>query len=105
MARWAARGGVLGRVNRSSIDAPCVLAPHSPIAPPERSSFCESFLAARLSLVALPCNPPRMRLLVLARHGRSLRNVEGVVNGDPTLDHGLSPDGTTEAAALGPQLA
>ena len=46
-----------------------------------------------------------MRLLLLARHGQSLLNVRGVVNGDPALDPGLSPLGADEAAALGRQLA
>ena len=46
-----------------------------------------------------------MRLLLLARHGRSVFNVDGVVNGDPTLDRGLSPEGTAEALELGIQLA
>ena len=46
-----------------------------------------------------------MRLIVLARHGRSLSNVDGVVNGDPTLDRGLSPEGTAQALALARQLA
>jgi broad specificity phosphatase PhoE len=46
-----------------------------------------------------------VRLLLLARHGQSLLNVRGVVNGDPALDPGLSPLGADEAAALGRQLA
>jgi broad specificity phosphatase PhoE len=54
---------------------------------------------------AAACDTSGVRLLLLARHGQSLRNVEGVVNGDPTLDHGLSPEGILEAAALGRQLA
>ncbi len=45
-----------------------------------------------------------MRLLLLARHGRSIFNVEGVVNGDPALDRGLSEDGRAAATALGVQL-
>jgi len=46
-----------------------------------------------------------MRLLVLARHGQSVFNVDGTVNGDPALDRGLSPQGIAEAEALGAQLA
>jgi broad specificity phosphatase PhoE len=46
-----------------------------------------------------------MRLLLLARHGQSLFNVAGTVNGDPSRDRGLSPQGEEEAAALGDQLA
>jgi broad specificity phosphatase PhoE len=46
-----------------------------------------------------------MRLLLLARHGRSLFNVAGVVNGDPALDQGLSEAGRTAAATLGVELA
>jgi len=46
-----------------------------------------------------------MRLLLLARHGQSLFNVDGVVNGDPSRDRGLSPLGEEEARKLGAQLA
>jgi broad specificity phosphatase PhoE len=46
-----------------------------------------------------------VQILVLARHGQSLFNVEGVVNGDPALDRGLSPLGAEEAMHLGRQLA
>lgn len=46
-----------------------------------------------------------MRLLLLARHGQSLFNVDGVVNGDPLLDRGLSEQGIEEAQRLGGQLA
>jgi len=46
-----------------------------------------------------------VRILLLARHGQSLFNVEGIVNGDPALDRGLSPLGVTEAAHLAGQLA
>lgn len=45
-----------------------------------------------------------MRLFVLARHGQSLFNVDGVVNGDPLLDRGLSEQGIGEAQRLGEQL-
>ena len=46
-----------------------------------------------------------MRLLLLARHGQSLFNVDGVVNGDPARDRGLSELGVAEATSLGMQLA
>jgi broad specificity phosphatase PhoE len=46
-----------------------------------------------------------VRLLLLARHGQSLFNVDGVVNGDPAHDRGLSPLGIEEATSLGAQLA
>jgi broad specificity phosphatase PhoE len=46
-----------------------------------------------------------MRLLLLARHGQSLFNVDGVVNGDAALDRGLSPVGVEEGEKLGRQLA
>jgi broad specificity phosphatase PhoE len=46
-----------------------------------------------------------MRLLLLARHGQSLFNADGVVNGDPSLDRGLSPLGRDEARRLAAQIA
>lgn len=46
-----------------------------------------------------------MQTLLLARHGQSLFNIDGVVNGDPALDRGLSPLGVQEAEHLGLQLA
>jgi broad specificity phosphatase PhoE len=46
-----------------------------------------------------------MRLLLLARHGQSLFNIDHVVNGDPELDRGLSPLGIEEAAKLHGQVA
>jgi probable phosphoglycerate mutase len=46
-----------------------------------------------------------MRLLLLARHGQSLFNVDRVVNGDPQLDRGLSPLGIDEARKLHAQIA
>jgi probable phosphoglycerate mutase len=46
-----------------------------------------------------------VRLLLLARHGQSLFNVDGVVNGDPARDRGLSELGVQEATSLGAQLA
>lgn len=46
-----------------------------------------------------------MRLFLLVRHGQSLFNVDGVVNGDPALDRGLSEQGIEEATRLAGQLA
>ena len=46
-----------------------------------------------------------MRLFLLARHGQSLFNVDKAVNGDPTLDRGLSEQGIEEAERLAGQLA
>ncbi|HET7130381.1 MAG TPA: histidine phosphatase family protein [Gaiellaceae bacterium] len=46
-----------------------------------------------------------MRLLLLARHGQSVFNVAGVVNGDPALDQGLSEAGRAAAEALEIALA
>src|SRR6059058_4838284 len=46
-----------------------------------------------------------MRLFLLARHGQSLFNVDKAVNGDPTLDRGLSEQGIEEAEQLAGQLA
>ena len=45
-----------------------------------------------------------MRIFLLARHGQSLFNVAGVVNGDPLLDRGLSERGIDEARRLGGQI-
>jgi broad specificity phosphatase PhoE len=46
-----------------------------------------------------------MRLLLLARHGESLFNLDHVVNGNPQLDRGLSPLGIEEAHKLHGQVA
>lgn len=46
-----------------------------------------------------------MRLFLVARHGQSLFNVDGVVNGDPALDRGLSEQGVEEARRLAAQIA
>jgi broad specificity phosphatase PhoE len=46
-----------------------------------------------------------VRLLLLTRHGQSVFNVAGVVNGDPALDRGLSDAGRAAADSLGVQLA
>ena len=43
--------------------------------------------------------------MLLARHGQSLFNVDGVVNGDPAFDRGLSALGSDEARKLGRQVA
>ena len=42
----------------------------------------------------------RVRLLVLARHGQSLFNVSGVVNGDPARGRGLPDVGRAAAEVL-----
>jgi len=49
--------------------------------------------------------PSGVRLLLLSRHGRSVQNAAGTVNGDPRLDRGLDPDGVAQSEALAPQLA
>lgn len=46
-----------------------------------------------------------MRLFVLSRHGRSTLNVEGRVNGDPSIEVPLTPEGTANALQLASQLA
>jgi probable phosphoglycerate mutase len=46
-----------------------------------------------------------VRLFVLVRHGQSLLNVEGIVNGDPEHDAGLSERGVAEARDLGRQIS
>jgi broad specificity phosphatase PhoE len=46
-----------------------------------------------------------VRTLILSRHGRSLFNLDGIVNGDPALDRGLAPEGREQALALGAQIA
>jgi 2,3-bisphosphoglycerate-dependent phosphoglycerate mutase len=46
-----------------------------------------------------------MRLFLVLRHGQSLFNVDKIVNGDPTLDRGLSEQGIEEAERLTGQLA
>jgi probable phosphoglycerate mutase len=45
-----------------------------------------------------------VRSFLLVRHGRSLFNMDGVVNGDPLLDRGLSEEGIEEAQKLGGQI-
>jgi broad specificity phosphatase PhoE len=46
-----------------------------------------------------------VRIFLIARHGRSLFNLDGVVNGDPLLDRGLSEQGIAEAQGLGRQIS
>lgn len=46
-----------------------------------------------------------VQLLLLARHGQSVLNVNGVVNGDPARDLGLSDLGRAEAEGLARQIA
>src|ERR1700749_4883100 len=46
-----------------------------------------------------------MRLFLVARHGQSLFNVDKVVNGDPSLDRGLSEQGIAEAERFAGQIA
>ena len=46
-----------------------------------------------------------MQLALIARHGQSMLNVEGLVNGDPARDRGLSDLGRQEAEGLGRQVA
>jgi len=46
-----------------------------------------------------------VRLALVVRHGQSLFNVDHVINGDPSLDRGLSPLGREEGEKLGHQLA
>jgi probable phosphoglycerate mutase len=46
-----------------------------------------------------------VRTFVVVRHGQSLLNVDGVVNGDPALDRGLSERGIEQARQLAGQTA
>jgi broad specificity phosphatase PhoE len=46
-----------------------------------------------------------VRRFLLVRHGQSVLNVAGVVNGDPALDRGLSEHGIAQAAQLAGQIA
>jgi broad specificity phosphatase PhoE len=46
-----------------------------------------------------------MRLFVLTRHGQSTLNVEGRINGDPSVEAPLTEDGRKAAGRLGAQLA
>lgn len=46
-----------------------------------------------------------MQLALIARHGQSVLNVDGLVNGDPALDRGLSEHGFEEADAFARQIA
>ena len=46
-----------------------------------------------------------MERLILARHGESVYSVRGLVNGDPSVDVGLTPVGEEQARALGRAVA
>ena len=46
-----------------------------------------------------------MRLFLAVRHGQSLFNVDKIVNGDASLDRGLSEQGIEEAQRLAGQLS
>ena len=48
---------------------------------------------------------PFVRVFVLARHGQSVLNVAGIVNGDPGRDRGLTDQGIEEARELGRQIS
>jgi len=45
-----------------------------------------------------------VRLFLVARHGQSLFNIDKIVNGDASLDRGLSEQGIEEAERLAGQL-
>jgi len=46
-----------------------------------------------------------MSVFILARHGQSVLNVSGIINGDPLRDPGLSEEGIEEARGLGRQIS
>ena len=46
-----------------------------------------------------------MKRLILARHGESVYSARGLVNGDSSVDVGLTPAGEEQARALGRALA
>jgi broad specificity phosphatase PhoE len=46
-----------------------------------------------------------VRLFVFARHGESLLNLERRINGDPSVDVPLTPEGESQAHALGLEIA
>ena len=46
-----------------------------------------------------------MERLILARHGESAYSARGLVNGDPSVDVGLTPAGEEQARALGVAVA
>ena len=46
-----------------------------------------------------------MRLSLVTRHGRSVFNLAGVVNGNPELDRGLDASAVPACEALAAQLA
>jgi broad specificity phosphatase PhoE len=47
----------------------------------------------------------RLRLFILTRHGRSVLNATGRINGNPTVPVPLTPEGREAAERLGRQLA
>ena len=49
--------------------------------------------------------PLGMNLTLVSRHGRSIFNVAGVVNGDPALDRGLDASAIPACTALAAQIA
>jgi broad specificity phosphatase PhoE len=46
-----------------------------------------------------------VRLFVFARHGESVLNLERRINGDPSVDVPLTPEGESQAHALGLEIA
>jgi broad specificity phosphatase PhoE len=49
--------------------------------------------------------PLAVRLTLMSRHGRSIFNIQGVINGDPALDPGLDPSAIPVCEAFAHQLA
>ena len=45
-----------------------------------------------------------MERVILARHAQSVFNVRGVLNGDPSIPGGLTPEGRAQARRLGERL-
>jgi broad specificity phosphatase PhoE len=46
-----------------------------------------------------------VELAILARHGESVLGAEGLVNGDPAVENGLTPAGRAQARRLGEAIA
>jgi broad specificity phosphatase PhoE len=46
-----------------------------------------------------------VQIVILSRHGQSTLNIEGKVNGDPSVPVPLTADGRVAAAKLGEQVA
>src|SRR5207244_12538299 len=61
------------------------------------------FKQTRFGLRPVACGP--VRLFVIARHAHSTLNVEGRVNGDPSVPVPLTDDGRAQAARVGHQLS